>query len=89
MGYMYFGEKNQICTPLPSPSFKVFTESPCSAKYYLGGGGKALFSPPEVGKTSQRSFTAVSQLILSLTVDLGLVSSLNLNTDVKCRALKE
>ena len=52
-----------------------------------GGGGKALFSPPEVGKTSQRSFTAVSQLILSLTVDL--VSSLNLNTDVKCRALKE
>ena len=54
-----------------------------------GGGGKALFSPPEVGKTSQRSFTAVSQLILSLTVDLGLVSSLNLNTDVKCRALKE
>ena len=54
-----------------------------------GGGGKALFSPPEVGKTSQRSFTAVSQLILSLTVNLGLVSSLNLNTDVKCRALKE
>ena len=87
MRYMYFGEKIKSA-PL-SPAFpSKFLQ--IGQTFLRGvGGEKALFSSFEVGKTSQRPFTAVSQLILSLTVDLGLVSSLNLNTDVKCRALKE